>query len=392
MLTPNIYRTLKTAALAQQQNEFATKSIRPLYKVFDILYLNGQAITDYTLRDRRRALEATVKGVARRLEIHTYEEAKNATAIDPLLRKVVAEASEGLVLKNPRSSYRPNERNDDWMKVKPDYMTEFGENLDCLIVGGYYGSGHRGGRLSSFMCGLRVDQNQISQGASPMKFYSFFKVGGGFTAADYAELRHRTDGKWKKWDSRHPPTEYIALGGDQLQFERPDEWILPSDSVVVEVKAASVAVTDQFKLGFTLRFPRFKKLRTDRTWETALSISDFITLKGNAERMGKEKEFKIDDGRRKRQRVARKKPLTVAGAEVLLNVPLGGKATNVLEGLSLCPYYPEFCNGVKLKESRRHDRISETGEKVQSGIGTSDQVQWWQDRPERFKTRHSLYR
>lgn len=328
------FGTLKTAALAQQHNEFATKSIRPLYKVFDILYLNGREITNYTLRDRRRALEGTVKGVARRMEIHTYEEAIHATAIDPLLRKVVAEASEGLVLKNPRSSYRLNERNDDWMKVKPEYMTEFGENLDCLIIGGYYGSGHRGGRLSSFMCGLRVDQNQISQGANLMKFYSFFKVGGGFTAADYAELRHRTDGKWRKWDSKHPPTEYIALGGDQLQFERPDEWILPSDSVVVEIKAASVAVTDQFKMGLTLRFPRFKKLRTDRTWETALSISDFITLKGNAEKEGKEKQFKIDDGRRKRQRVPRKKPLTVAGAEIVLDVPFGAKATNVLEGLS----------------------------------------------------------
>ncbi|KAF6231831.1 hypothetical protein HO173_009914 [Letharia columbiana] len=328
------FGTLKTAALAQQQNEFATKSIRPLYKVFDVLYLNGQAITNYTLRDRRRALERTVKGVARRMEVHTYEEAKTATAIDPLLRKVVAEASEGLVLKNPRSSYRLNERSDDWMKVKPEYMTEFGENLDCLIIGGYYGSGHRGGRLSSFMCGLRVDRNQISQGANPMKFYSFFKVGGGFTAADYAELRHRTDGKWRKWDSRHPPTEYIALGGDQLQFERPDEWILPIDSVVVEVKAASVAVTDQFKMGFTLRFPRFKKLRTDRTWETALSITDFITLKGNAEKEGKEKQFKIDDSRRKRQRVPRNKLLTVAGAEVLCDVPVGRKAINVFEGLN----------------------------------------------------------
>lgn len=343
-LCRTICRTLKTAALAQQQNEFATKSIRPLYKVFDILYLNGQALTNYTLRDRRSALERAVKGVTRRMEIHTYEEAKNAAAIDPLLRKIVAEASEGLVLKNPRSSYRLNERNDDWMKVKPEYMTEFGENLDCLIVGGYYGSGNRGGRLSSFLCGLRVDQNQISQGANPMRFYSFFKVGGGFTAADYAELRHRTDGKWRKWDPRHPPTEYIALGGEQLQFERPDEWILPSDSVVVEVKAASVAMTDQFKMGSTLRFPRFKKLRTDRTWETALSISDFITLKGNAEKEGKEKQFKIDDGRIKRQRVPRKKSLTVAGAEVLLDTPFAGKATSVFEGLSFCKFATDRSN------------------------------------------------
>ena len=297
------------------------------------------------------------------------------------MRKVVAEASEGLVLKNPRSPYRLNERNDDWMKVKPEYMTEFGENLDCLIIGGYYGSGYRGGRLSSFLCGLRVDQNQISQGANPMRFFSFFKVGGGFTAADYAELRHRTDGKWRKWDSKHPPYEYIALGGDQLQFERPDEWILPSDSVVVEVKAASIAVTDQFKMGLTLRFPRFKKLRSDRTWETALSISDFITLKGNAENEGKEKQFKIDDSRRKRQRVSRKKPLTVAGAQGLLDVTSGRKATNVLEGLSLCPFWKDPMNYVKLKGNRYNDRVSKTSEKVQSGAGAPGQVQWWKTCP-----------
>ena len=87
-----------------------------------------------------------------------------------MLQQVVLEASEGLVLKNPRSMYRLNDRNDDWMKVKPEYLTEYGEALDCLIIGGYYGSGRRGGSLSSFLCGLRVDENQIRKGANPQKF------------------------------------------------------------------------------------------------------------------------------------------------------------------------------------------------------------------------------
>lgn len=158
------FGTLKTAALEQQRNPFGT-GIRPLFKVFDCLYFNDQDITKYTLRDRRNALNKCVKNVHRRLEIHSYESANSATQIEHMLRKVVSEASEGLVLKNPRSGYRLNSRNDDWIKVKPEYMTEFGESLDCLIIGGYYGSGHRGGRLSTFLCGLRVDQNEIqSQG------------------------------------------------------------------------------------------------------------------------------------------------------------------------------------------------------------------------------------
>ena len=327
------FGTLKTAAIEQQKNEFS-KGIRPLYKVFDCLYLNGHALTDYTLRDRRKALHQAVKDVPRRLEIHTYKEATSTAEIEPLLRQVVAEASEGLVLKNPRSPYRLNDRNDDWMKVKPEYMTEFGENLDCIIIGAYYGSGQRGGKLSSFMCGLRVDDNQVRQGVDPMKCYSFFKVGGGFTSADYAAVRHKTDGKWRKWDPKNPPTQYIELAGGPLQYERPDEWILPSDSLVVEVKAASVGTTDQFKMGFTLRFPRFKKIRNDRDWQSALSISGFLTLKRNVEEEGKEKQFKVDDNRKKRQRVGRKKPLTVAGSEVIRYASDGIKHTKIFEGLS----------------------------------------------------------
>ena len=328
------FGTLKTAANIQAGNPFS-QGWRPFYKVFDILYLNGQALTSYTLRDRRRALQGAIIEVPRRLEIHPYKETENAADVEPLLRKVVAEASEGLVLKNPRSAYRLNERNDNWIKVKPEYMTEFGENLDCCIIAGYYGTGHRGGKLSSFLCGLRVDENQIKQGANPMKFYSFFKVGGGFTATDYANVRHQTDGKWKTWDRNRPPTEYIALGGDQLQFERPDEWILPSDSLVIEVKAASVSGTDQFKMGFTLRFPRFKRIRQDRTWENALSISDFMALKSKAEQDKKENQFKVDDSRRKKQRVISKKHLTVAGSETVSANAFAGKSTDIFKGLNI---------------------------------------------------------
>jgi DNA ligase-4 len=334
------FGTLKTAAIAQQENPFST-GIRPLYRVFDILYLNGKPLTRYTLRDRRNALEASVKSVHRRMEIHTYIEATSVAEIEPQLRKVVEEASEGLVLKNPRSAYRLNERNDDWMKVKPEYMTEFGESLDCVVIGGYYGSGHRGGRLSSFLCGLRVDQAQVDRGANPMKCYSFFKVGGGFTAADYASVRHHTDGKWKDWDPKRPPSEFIELGGHErnLQYERPDVWIRPDDSVVFEAKAASIAITDQFRMGLTLRFPRFKKLRDDKTWRTALSTQEFLNLKSNVEKDQKEKQFTVDNSRRKRIKLNSKKPLTVAGYDELPKNTFDGSTSQVFNGLSFCKFF-----------------------------------------------------
>lgn len=308
------FGTLKTAALSEQRDPFATGN-RPVFRIFDCLYLNDQPLTSYTLRDRRKALASAVSSVDHRFVIHEYAEARTTDDIEEKLRKVIEESSEGLVLKNPRSPYRLNERNDDWMKVKPEYMTEFGEALDCLVIGGYYGSGHRGGKLSSFLCGLRVDDTQIRLGANPMKFYSFFKVGGGFAAADYADLRHRTEGKWIDWDVKKPPTEYIELGGGDRQFERPDVWIKPTDSVVLEVKAASVHFTELFRFLRTLRFPRFKRVRTDKDWQTALSMADFDNVQRKAEAEKKDKQIKIDDSRRKAPKRARKKATVLVGAD-----------------------------------------------------------------------------
>ncbi len=158
------FGTLKSAALGQQRNPYEITGQRPLFRVFDCLYLNGQDLTRYELRDRRRALDSSVDDVSRRLEVHKFQPETDPNKIDIALRKVIAEAGEGLVLKDPGSSYMVNERNNKWMKVKPEYMSEFGESLDCVVIGGYYGSGYKGGNLSSFLCGLRVSKNHIDEG------------------------------------------------------------------------------------------------------------------------------------------------------------------------------------------------------------------------------------
>lgn len=339
---PVPFGTLKTAALAEQRNPFANGQ-RPLFRVFDILLLNDQDLTRYTLRDRRKALEASVTSVPRRLELHDYKTGRTVEDVEVCLREVIAQASEGLMLKSPRSAYRLDDRNGDWQKVKPEYMTGLGESFDCLIVGGFYGSGRRGGRLSSFLCGLRAPANYKSQSQSQSqsqrptqsqsrrdsqpvpeldgeegpsrKFVSFFKVGGGMTANDYATIRHATDGKWIDWDAKRPPTQYIELGGGpNIQREKPDVWIKPEDSLVLEVKAAQVTASEDYGCGMTLRFPRFKRLRRDKDWRTALSWEEFKDLRDNIEKEQAEKKLEVDDAKKKQRKPPpRKKIVTVAG-------------------------------------------------------------------------------
>lgn len=339
------FGTLKTAALSEQKNPLNGTGPRPLFKVFDILYLNGTDMTRYELQVRNKALTKAVLGVHGRLEIHSHKVATSPDAIQPLLRDVVAEAGEGLVLKNPQSIYRLNSRNDDWIKVKPEYLNEFGESLDCVVIGGYYGSGRRGGTLSSFLCGLRAGLNQLQSGAGKEKCYSFFKVGGGFNTNDYAEIRYHTEGKWHEWDAMHPPVEYIELAGGHLQYERPDVWIRPSESIVFEVKAASVSASDQFAFNFTLRFPRFRRLRLDKAWDQALSVDEFVQLQREVEEQQQEKSMSLEDHKRRPTKRV-KRELVVAGTEgdnthstytAVGDTESGGnKGTKIFEGITFC--------------------------------------------------------
>ncbi|VBB88358.1 Conserved hypothetical protein [Yarrowia lipolytica] len=288
------FGTLRTANRNEQNDLNLTK---PMFMVFDILLLNDKPLVDYTLAERKRTLRTIFArtdnetvGQEGVLEVLPYTEATTAAEIETCMRKIIAESSEGLVIKDPTSVYRVNTRDDSWLKMKPEYMSEFGEKLDVVIIGGYYGSGKRGSILSSYLCGLRADGSD--------QFWSFFKVGGGLTAGDYQAIRTKTEGKWKRWDKNDKPKN-VLLAGPNGDLERPDVWIEPSDSVVVEVKAASVVASDQYKVGLCLRFPRFRALRLDKTWEDGLTISQFAELRQTAEMEAENKELELEDRKRR---------------------------------------------------------------------------------------------
>ncbi|CAJ2506810.1 Uu.00g079960.m01.CDS01 [Anthostomella pinea] len=356
------FGTLKTAALQALRNPHKDDAPRPVFRAFDIVYLNDQPLTHYTLRDRRNALAKAVPGEPGRLEILDYIEATSPDAIEPMLRKIVSDASEGVVIKNPRSSYHVDDRNSDWIKVKPDYLSGFGEEVDVVVIGGYYGSGHRGGRLSSFLCGLRVTEDDVKAGADPEKCYSFIKVGGGFRAEDFAEIQHLTQGKWRDWNPKKPPSKYIQLaGGDKHQYERPDVWIRPSESIVITVKAASLEESDSFASKFTLRFPRFKWIRHDRDFRTALDYQQFENIRLKARDKKEERAMEMETKRRRTTKRARR-AVVIAGQDAA-PIEFAGPRTKVFEGLEFC-VLTDCTAPIRRSKTQLEAMIKENGGKV----------------------------
>lgn len=203
-----------------------------------------------------------------------------------------------------------------------------------------------------------------------MKCFSFFRVGGGFNADDYAAIRHQTDGKWIKWDAKSPPTEFIELAGSHQERERPDVWIKPEDSIVVEVKAASVGVSDSFRTNFTLRFPRFKRLRPDKDWKSALSIEGFMELKAKVEGEGDDK-FEVDKKKRDPHRAKRQK--IIAGTADDEKSAYAGPHTDVFKGMRFC-VLSEMLHPVKKSKVEIEKIIKNNGGQISQSPNGKDDI------------------
>ncbi|TFY80530.1 hypothetical protein EWM64_g3481 [Hericium alpestre] len=165
------FGTLKTAALDKSNKEL---NPRPCFKIFDLLYLNGMSLLNKSVKFRKRNLKSCVKEVHGRIEYVIEFEGKTAQDVRKRMEDIMADRGEGLIIKHPQAEYVLNGRNRDWIKVKPEYMDNMGETVDVLVVGGNYGSGRRGGGVSSLICAV-LDDRHVKEGEEP-KYSTFVRT------------------------------------------------------------------------------------------------------------------------------------------------------------------------------------------------------------------------
>lgn len=273
------FGTLKTAALDKTKK---ASNPRPCFKVFDLLYLNGQPLIHKSTKFRKRNLKSCIKEIRGRIEFVVDFEARTAKDVRKKMEDIMAVRGEGLVMKHPDAGYVLNGRNKDWIKVKPEYMDNMGETVDALVVAGNYGSGKRGGGVSTVICAVLDDRNATDTNEEP-KYSTFVRIGTGFSYMDYTWIRGRP---WKEWSTKNPP-EFINTA-IASRDDKGDVYLEPEDSFIVQIKAAEIMASDQYHSGFTMRFPRAMSIRED------LSASDCITISAILEAVRSEKKRKME--------------------------------------------------------------------------------------------------
>ncbi|KAJ7155502.1 DNA ligase IV [Mycena crocata] len=290
------FGTLKTAALDKSKKEH---NPRPCFKVFDLLYLNGQSLIEKSTSTRKKNMRGCLKEIKGRIEFAVEYRGKTAKDVRTRMDEVMEARGEGLVIKHPASQYVLNGRNMDWIKVKPEYMDNMGETVDVLVVAANYGSGSRGGGVSTLICAVVDDRHPGDDDEEP-KYSSFVRIGSGLSFADYVWVR---DKPWKTWDSKNPP-EFLQTAKKSHE-DKGDVYLLPEDSFILKVKAAEIVTSDQYHMGYTMRFPRALSIRDD------LSIADCMSASAVLEslRTVKKRKMESDTGTTKKKRkITAKKP------------------------------------------------------------------------------------
>lgn len=245
---------------------------RPFFVVFDLVYLNDTPMTQYPLNKRKNilsnivAIDETNKEFIQVIEsvrASDEEEIKNS------LTNAIEKGSEGIILKKYDSFYYIDKRLDLWTKIKPEYLEEFGENIDLIVIG------REISKKNKYLCGLRVTTNDTECYKEP-KFYSFCRVANGFDLEDERKIDQVTKGKWKNIKDEYPSNDLIEFGK-----RLPSEWIDPRDSFVLEVKARSIdkSISKNYKTSTTLYNAYSRQIRLDKDWEDATTIDEYMEIK-----------------------------------------------------------------------------------------------------------------
>ena len=269
-----------------------------MYCVFDIILLNGKELLNYPLKQRHGVLDKILHQKAGLLMIVPFKEASTKDELATALEAAIERREEGIIIKNPTSTYHCGARSKHWIKLKPEYMNDLCKDLDVIVVGGYRGDGIAGGFLESFLVAV-IEKEQMDP-SDYAQVYSFCRVKNGLTYNELEHLYHSKKGHWHDFDPNSPP-EWLKL--PLKNKDKPHVWIHPYNSFVLTVQASSLMYSTDFPTKIALRFPRVTNTRHDKTWNECLTFKQVTEMfKSTAGIVTKRGAPKLDLNLHKRKR------------------------------------------------------------------------------------------
>ncbi|MEM4254427.1 MAG: ATP-dependent DNA ligase [Candidatus Woesearchaeota archaeon] len=217
--------------------------------VFDILFYEGKNLLKTPFTERRKLVEKIINAVQQKIKPAAQELVSTAEEADKFYKKSLAAGNEGMMMKNLQGIYKPGLRVGYGMKIKPVM-----EPLDVVIVGAEKGEGKRAEWLASFVIAVRNNDTG--------EYVEIGRVGTGLKEKEEEGV------SFKQISDLLLPLVTQDLGKE----------IKVKPFIVIEVNYEEIQASPSYSSGYALRFPRFVKLREDRSPEEISTIEDVKKL------------------------------------------------------------------------------------------------------------------
>ncbi|QKX56762.1 uncharacterized protein TRUGW13939_03869 [Talaromyces rugulosus] len=277
---------------------------------FDLMYLNGEPLLDRSFRERRSMLRGLFTEISNRFtwvkSIDTtsgeseavLEFFKSATDVkcEGIMVKILDNNGNNQNQKQPPgtiadeeeltenqavttqpkkekptrrkallSTYEPDKRLESWLKVKKDYSAS-SETLDLIPIGAWHGNGRKAKWWSPILLAVRNPETGYLEAVT--------KCMSGFTDKFYQTNKDKYAQGSENVISRPSYVDYGA-GEPDVWFEPQEVWEMAfADITLSPTYTAAIGLVSEER-GLSLRFPRFLRVREDKSLEEA-STSDFL--------------------------------------------------------------------------------------------------------------------
>ena len=226
--------------------------------VFDIMYLNGQALLDRPLTDRIELMTSTISG-NEVLQGERGEVVHDADRLELVFEDALGKGLEGLVVKRVDSPYQAGARNFNWVKLKKHSRGALEDTVDLVVLGYFLGRGRRAELGVGALLGGVYD-------ADSDEFVTVTKIGTGLS-----------DQQWRDIGDRAAPFRSEQRPARVRSTQVPSVWVEPK--IVVEVLADEITKSPNHTAGYALRFPRVIRFRdADKRPEDATSLKEIVEL------------------------------------------------------------------------------------------------------------------
>ncbi len=219
--------------------------------LFDVVYADGEQLFDKPLKERRKVLEKIIRPVEG-FGIIEQLVTKDLKKAEKFYNDALEARQEGVMVKDLDAVYIPG-RNvaGGWLKVKPTM-----ENLDLVIVGATWGTGKRSGWLTSFVLAVRdPDTNRFLE--------------CGMMSTGIKEKKENETG---------------VTYGDMTSLLKPliekeeSGIVRIKPKIVIEVAYEEIQKSQNYASGFGLRFPRFVRIRNEKSERESETLERIQTL------------------------------------------------------------------------------------------------------------------